>query len=342
MNPEQNKRILIVGTFVFLGLIILLAGVLVMGKQRKTFVKTIAIKAIFTDVGGLMAGNNIWVSGVKVGTVNKVRLYKNTQVEVIMDVEKRSIGFIHKDAKAKIGSDGLIGNRIVVIYGGSPWAPTIQAGDILTVEKALSTDEMINTLQDNNRNLLAITNNFKVISKRMAEGDGTLGKLLKDETLINDLQSTITTLKIASSNVQMLTSNLADYSSKLQLQGTLANDLVTDTSIFSMLRTTVSQIKEVSATANDVANNFKNVSHKLNNASNELDSSNGVIGTLINDKVVAANLKSTLKNLQSSTEKLDENMEAIQHSFLFRRYFKKKAVRDTNKVNSLSKVANVP
>src|SRR5439155_1738661 len=77
--------------------------------QRKTFQKTIALNAVFNDVGGLQKGNNIWFSGVKVGTVKKLKLLSQTQVEVEMRIEKHSEDFIRKDSKAKIGSDGLIG-----------------------------------------------------------------------------------------------------------------------------------------------------------------------------------------------------------------------------------------
>src|SRR5258708_4769759 len=145
MKTGQTKRTVIVGIFIFLGIVILLAGVLVLGGQRKTFEKTIALNAIFNDVSGLQKGNNIWFSGVKVGTVKKLKLVDDARVEVEMRVEQQSQDFIHKDSKAKIGSDGLIGNRIIIIYGGTKGMPLVKSGDTLQADAPLNSAEMMNT-----------------------------------------------------------------------------------------------------------------------------------------------------------------------------------------------------
>lgn len=245
----------------------------------------------------------------------------NSKVEVIMNIEKEAQQYIRRNAKAKISSEGFIGNKIVVIYGGTIQAPIIDTSDILGVEKGLSTDEMMVTFQENNKNLLDITKDFKLISKRIADGQGTMGKLLTDETLINSLQSTAFTLKQASANAQKLTSDMAAYGSRLQAKGSLTNDLITDTIIFNRLRAAASQMDEVSKTANDITNNLKMASENLTNSKTP-------IGTLLNDQEAASNLKSTLKNLQAGTEKLDANMEALQHNFLLRGFFRKKAKKE--------------
>ena len=191
-------------------------------------------------------------------------MYNNAQVEVVLNIEKRSQSFIHTDAKAKISSDGLIGNRIVMLLGGTQAAPVVQSGDVLAAEKALNTSDVTNTLQDNNKNLLAITGNLKIISERIAAGQGTVGKLLTDESLLQHLQATINTLQLASQNTKELTANLAHYTSRLQEKGTFTNDLLTDTIIFSRLRATVVQVQEITATANEAVTNLKTATGHLN------------------------------------------------------------------------------
>lgn len=318
MKQASNKKAVIVGIFIFLGLAILVAGVLTLGGQKNTFQKKITVKAIFDDVGGLQVGNNVWFSGVKIGTIKKMTFRGTSQVEVIMNIDKKDQQYIRKDAKAKISSEGFIGNKLVVIYGGTMGAQQVEDGDLLGVEKGLSTDEMLATLQQNNKNLLDITNDFKVISKRLIDGEGSVGKLLTDETLVNNLEVTVAGLKQASANAQRLTASISDYASKLQSEGSLTNDLVTDTIIFGRLKTAVAQLQQTTKTATEVANNFKEVSAKVN-------SNNSPIGVMLNDPQAAADLKETLANLNAGTEKLDENMEALQHNFLLRGFFKKKA-----------------
>src|ERR1700733_6890409 len=155
MDIKENRRAIIVGIFLAVGVVIFIVGVFTLGGQQKSFAKAVSVSAVFDDVSGLKKGNDIWFSGVKVGTVSYVKFIGIQRVNVGMRIDEKIKGFIHTDANAKIGSDGLIGNRIVVIEGGSPDAPAISNGKVLQAETALSTDEMLKMLQKNNQNLLS-------------------------------------------------------------------------------------------------------------------------------------------------------------------------------------------
>lgn len=322
MRSTKNTRAVTVGIFIFIGLAIFVAGVLTLGGQKKSFVKTIRINAVFKDINGLQKGNNVWFSGVKIGTVRKIAFSGISEVAIEMNIESEARKYIRKDATAKISTDGLIGNKIVVIFGGTTKSPPVEPGDILAVEEALSPDEMMNTLQQNNRNLLEITGDLKLISQRLADGRGSIGKLLKDETLFNNMESLIGVLRKASGNAEQMTADLSAYTSKLQQEGTLANDLITDTTIFNNLQATVTQLKDVSGTAGEIAANLQAMTEKANA---KLDDTKSPLGVLLNDKQAAEDLKATLENLRGGTEKLDENMEALQHNFLLRGFFRRKA-----------------
>ncbi|WP_229248659.1 MlaD family protein [Dyadobacter sandarakinus] len=287
--------------------------------MKKVFSTTITVKTIFEDVNGLKPGNNIWYSGVKIGTVKSIRFLENSKVEVMLHIEEKSQEFIRKNAKAKVSTDGLIGNKIIVLYGGTTKVPSIEDGDEITVEKIESTEEMLAVLQENNKNLLGITSAFKTISKNILEGKGTVGMLLNDERLYKDVDQTLGTLKIASSNAQKMTMALASYTDKLNQKGGLANDFATDTIIMTNLRGTVGKLNETVVSANETINNLKAASADLNS------NTTSPVGVLLHDQQTASNIKETLKNLESSTGKLDENMVALRSNFLFRRYFKKKA-----------------
>ena len=322
MKPNDNKRAIIVGIFIFLGIAIFIITILTLGSQKKTFEKSITVIAIFDDVNGLQKGNNIWFSGVKVGTIKKVTLAGSGKVEVDMNIDQNSQQFIRKDAKAKVSSDGLIGNKIIVIYGGTLQAPQIEKGDVLGIEKLLSTDQMMNTLAKNNDNLLQITNDFKLVSKRLTDGTGTVGKLLTDDTLSNQLNATANILYKASINFKNLSANVAAYTSKLSNKGTFASDLVNDTVIFNRLRSTVNQLQKISETSQSVVDSL---SAATNNFTKNLNNSNAPIGMLLHDEETASYIKGTLQNLQSGSRKLDEDLEAVQHNFLLRGFFKKRA-----------------
>jgi phospholipid/cholesterol/gamma-HCH transport system substrate-binding protein len=322
MKSNGNRRAIIVGIFIFLGLAIFIWTVLTLGSQKNTFKKSIGIKTFFQNVNGLQKGNNVWFSGVKVGTIETVTLIGIGKVEVDMNINDQSVDYIHNNAKAKLSSDGLIGNKIIEIYGGSTQAPPIKNGDVLNNEELLSTDAMMATLSKNNDNLLAITDNFKLISTEMAEGKGSIGKLLNDETFADELNKTVVTLKNASSNLEKLTANAANYTSKLNEKGNLANDLVTDTVIFSKLRSTVSQLQQVSDKSKEIMSSLQDAANTVNNG---LKNTNAPAGMLLGDEKTAKNLKSTMENLQSASVKLNDDLEAVQHNFLLRGFFRKKA-----------------
>jgi len=181
---------------------------------------------------------------------------------------------------------------------------------------------MMNTLAKNNDNFLEITNGFKVISKRLVDGQGTIGKLMTDETLVNNLDATANTLKRTSLNLEKVSSNVAAYTAKLSSQGSLANDLITDTVIFNKLRSTVQQLQQVAETSKSIMDNLKTSTNTFNEG---LNNKNAPVGMLLHDEQAATNIKITLKNLQAGTKKLDEDLEALQHNFLLRGFFRKKA-----------------
>lgn len=328
MKTEPKKRAVTVGMFIFIGLIFLMAGILAVGNLRSAFVKKIQVTAIFEDVNGLQKGNNVWFSGVKIGTVSKLSFSGESQVQVIIKIDEKSQPYIRKDAKVKISTDGLIGNKIIVIYGGTPQAEPVEDGDMLAIEKMASTEEMMSTLQENNRNLLAITTDFKTISKKIVDGEGSVGKLLQDESLYKSLDVTLASLQRSSAHAEKLTSAISDYGGKLNRKGSLANDLVTDTTVFKNVQASVRQLQKLTTTAAEATANLKSASVNVENATSKLDNKNSPLGVLLYDDQSAANLKATLRNLEGGTAKLDENMRAAQDNFLLRRYFKKKGKAD--------------
>lgn len=305
----------------FLALVIFVLGVMTLGGQKSLFNKGAAINAVFDEVNGLKSGNNVWYAGVKVGTVQNITIMKDGKVRVGMNIEKEHLSIIKKDAKAKVGSDGFIGNKLIVVYGGSQTAAAVEDGDTLAAGMSLNMEDMMGTLQENNKNLLAITNNFKTLSDGMVNGKGSIGKLLNDDQLFTDLQNTIVTIKLTAANAQQMVSDVSGYTARLNTKGSLANDLITDTVIFSRLRSTVYQINALSDKANEVILDLNEASKNINR---KLNDNSSPVGLLLNDKETAANLKATIRNLQLGSQKLDENMEALQHNFLLRGFFRKK------------------
>jgi phospholipid/cholesterol/gamma-HCH transport system substrate-binding protein len=316
-QKTDNKKAIIVGIFLFIGLLIFLLGVFTLGGQKKTFVKSFNINVVFDDIQGLKVGNNVWFSGVKIGTIKKIQFYGTSQVQVSLSIEEAAHQYIHKNAKASISSDGLIGNKIIVIDGGTPKYPFIEDGDQIVVNSALSTDDIMKTVQVNNKNLVEITSDFKLLSKNLVEGKGTVGALLTDEEIAKNFKSIVANLQTSTAEANKMIADLNQFSDKLNTKGGLADKMLTDTVVFNRLQASITELQKTAKSAAILTENLNAASKKLNNNDN-------AIGVLLNDQAAAEQVKVTIKNLESSSKKLDENLEALQHNFLLRGFFKKK------------------
>ncbi len=318
MNKQENKRSVIVGVFVLIGILILLAGVFIMGGQQNRFVSKVNVLTVFDNVAGLKNGNSVWFSGVKVGIVKNIRFREDRKVEILLGIDQRSREYIRKDAVAKLGSDGLIGNKIIVIEGGSSDVEPVGEGDMLQVVKTTDSDAMLETLQLNNENLVGITANLKVLTDRLAKGEGAAGAVLTDSLMAVHIKEMITGLRQTALNANRITASLADVTGKLNAKGTLVNDLLTDTAVYASLRSSVAQLQGITQTASALTSNIGEATEKLNRNDN-------AVGVLLNDPGMAQTIRETLHHLEQSTAKLDQNMEALQHNFLFRGFFRKQA-----------------
>ncbi len=324
----QNKRAVIVGIFILLGLVIFVVTIFTLGGQKKTFVKSIAVKAVFNDVNGLLKGGNVWYSGVKVGTVKDISFAGDSRVEVTMSIEKSVISHIHKNAMAKISSDGLIGNKIVVIYGGDNSSPVVEKNDRLAVETATGTADMMATLQENNKNLLAITTDFKSVSRKIDSGSGLIATLINDPAMsarlrasMNDLQAAVANFKTVSVTGNAVFNNLQTFSGKLNQPGSSINKFVSDTAMYSSVMGDLQQLRNATKSVSAFAANLEKTSAKLGQ-------DNSVAGVLLNDPASAVSVKKSIITLEAASKKLNDDLEAVQHNFLLRHFFKKKAKAD--------------
>lgn len=313
---NDKKKTVIVGLFVLVGIIIFVAGIMTLGGQQKKFVKSIQLTAVFDDVAGLQTGNNVWFSGVKIGTVRRVNFYGDSQVEIIMNVEQKVQEYIRKDSRATIGSDGLIGNKIIVIYGGTTQAPAVENGDRLIAEMPLDTDKMMETLQENNKNLVTITENLKVLTGKIAQGEGIVGAVMTDSIVADNFRNILTNLERASLNSNRMLTELNKFSQSLNQEGSLVYDLTHDKEMYKNLQGSIEGLQATADNAKELTNNLNEVTKNLSDPDNTM-------GMILTDEEFAARLKNTLIYADSSTMNLNRGLEALEYTWPFRRGFKR-------------------
>ena len=197
MPKEKNYKWKL-GMFAVAVLALTIAAIYYIGKQKNKFGSVLRISAQFNSVSGLKIGSNVRFGGIDVGTVDDIELVTDTTVQVDMIIQKGVQKFIKTDAKASIGSEGLMGDKVIVIAPGTPAQPIIKEGDSLPSRQPIETDQIMASLKVSADNAAIITTNLAEISSRISQGKGALGKLLHDTTLSSNISSTMKNLKSSS------------------------------------------------------------------------------------------------------------------------------------------------
>jgi phospholipid/cholesterol/gamma-HCH transport system substrate-binding protein len=186
------------------------------GKQKNKFGSVVTISAQFRSVSGLKTGSNVLVGGIDVGTVDDIALVTDTTVEVTMIIQKGVEKFIKKDAKASIGSEGLMGDKVIILIPGTPDTLAVRNGDTLASLPPIETEAILASLKASADNAAVITSNLADISYRISHGKGALGKLLRDTTLSSNISATMQNLN---SSTKKLDQNMEAAQHNFLLRG---------------------------------------------------------------------------------------------------------------------------
>lgn len=193
MPKEKNYKWKL-GLFSIVVLLLAISAIYYIGKQKNLFGAVFRITAQFSSVSGLKVGSNVRLDGIDVGTVDDIELVTDTTVQVDMIIQKGVEKFIRKDAKASIGSDGLMGDKVIVLAAGTASSAFVNNGDTLVSRQPIETDQILASLKVSADNAAVITTNLADISSRITHGKGALGKLLHDTSLSSNISATMRNL----------------------------------------------------------------------------------------------------------------------------------------------------
>jgi phospholipid/cholesterol/gamma-HCH transport system substrate-binding protein len=189
------------GLFIVAGLVLLVLGLFFVGKQKNLFVSVFPLKALFTNVSGLKIGSNVRFGGIAIGTVDGIQLLTDTSVLVNMNIKSEVRKFIKKNATAGIGSDGLVGDRVVLISPGTMNQEVVRDNEILVSRAPVEADQILAGLKTSADNAAIITQQLAEVAYRVNHGHGLIARLLRDSSLGNNLSATMVNLKNGSAGL---------------------------------------------------------------------------------------------------------------------------------------------
>jgi phospholipid/cholesterol/gamma-HCH transport system substrate-binding protein len=200
-NISSNIRL---GIFISLGVIVFIVGIYFIGERQQLFRSTFRASCVFKDVAGLQAGGNVRFAGINVGTVDNISIVSDTSVRVEILIDESTRMFIKKDALASIGSEGLMGNKILIINPGTGGKMEIENNDMIQTVQPIDMDNVLKSVKTSLDNTSNITNDLSKITNSIQSGKGTIGKLLMDTTLAHNFSSAIVNLKQGSESLNKL------------------------------------------------------------------------------------------------------------------------------------------
>jgi phospholipid/cholesterol/gamma-HCH transport system substrate-binding protein len=269
----------------------------------------------------------VWLSGVKIGIVKSVQIVSEGKVIVSLSLKDKQNEFIKKNATAYVGSDGFVGNKIVVIRPGT-YADIIHDNDTINALSPTDTQELFNIAKEVGVNARSISDDIKLISSRLNKGEGIFGELLRDGPISNEVRMGITALKKAGENSNQITHEAKKLMDKINQGDGLITKLINDSTYSDTFESTLQDLSTTGANTKVMSDDLKEIIARINTNDN-------AIGVLLSDSVFAQKLRLTLDNTHAASLKLDQNMEAMKHNFLFRGYFRKQQKKQ--QANTVSK-----
>ncbi|HMS66146.1 MAG TPA: MlaD family protein [Ignavibacteria bacterium] len=294
----NKSKLIKLGIFIVTGLTLFVVALFYIGSKDNLFTKTFSIYTTFANVSGLTQGSSVQFAGINVGTVQSIEIISSDKVKVNLNIVSDVKKFIKKDSEASINSDGLVGNKVLAISSGSLNSVSIESGDSIHSVKPLSFSDIMDNLNKTTIDAESITKNLADIVGKVNNGEGTLGKLVNNSDIFDDLDSLMNSFSGSSAKINSILGNAS-----------IAVEMVTK------------DIQNLQGSIDTITRNVGEITKKMN-------SSQSLVGTLLTDTVFANNIKAVMTNANQTTANLElgsfsfyQNMEALKHNFLFKGYF---------------------
>lgn len=296
------------GIFIFIGSVLLVVGIFMLGNKDQLFVSTFTIRAYFQNTEGLRNGASVRFGGIDVGAVKDIKIMADTsgRVEVSMRIKEEIRRFIKKDSRASIETEGLVGNKVVIISMGSDNAEPISDNGVILSKEPLSFADVIEETQGILAYTKEMTKNLADIVGKVNKGEGTIGKILYDEELYN-AATNIT--KSADKNLTNVTEDL---------------------------RKVIALFDDLGKGVETIVKNTNNVVAGIDTLLQGVSEGKGVLGSLLTDQgtegksinKILENFVQISEDTKVSASRLAENMEALKHNWLFKSYFEERGYWD--------------
>jgi phospholipid/cholesterol/gamma-HCH transport system substrate-binding protein len=274
-----------VGIFIFIGFLLFVAGILILGRKRNMFQKTIRVTTIFKDIRGLRVGSNIRFTGIDVGAITNIEILSDTAVLVTFSLDKDVVPFVKSDSRTTIGTEGLMGSTIVLLLPGSPNGEPIESGDQISSVEPVDLDDIVTEIKNSSAKISDVADNLIEITEKIKRGDGIFGKLFTDSELTAEIDQT-------GKNIEKISGDLKELAYKINQGEGLIGRIMMDTTFANRLDISTENIAMISQ-------NLKELTRRINEGE-------GMLGQLVATDTSEAGISKMTRDLQTAIANLAE------------------------------------
>ncbi len=310
-----------VGLFFLLSLIAL-AVLIEFVEDIKPFQQQVEYVAFFDNLIGLNEGDPVRLAGVQVGKVKSIDLQEH-RIRVLFAVREGTA--VKSDSHAKVRQTNLLGGQFLGLSFGSPTSevlppgaevPTLESTNIdqmlSNIESSLkkTLDELSSLVEEGREQLTASLKHLESVLKKTDQGEGTLGRLINDPELYDEIQQ-------VAGNLNQLTARLE------RGEGTLGR-LLTDEELYRQTTATLENLKEITArlragegtlgqllASNEIHDSAADALAQIREIAGKANRGEGTLGKLVNDETLYVETTETMTRVNSIATKIDEGQGTV-------------------------------
>lgn len=307
---EPNKQLawsqLKVGLVITVSIAILILTVFFAGSIENIVSPRVEITAKIRDVKGLRESAPVWLSGVEIGKVKAISLHPDYGTAVTLSVRKHTLGFLRKDAKVRVLTMGLLGDKYIDLNPGSSPAAPIGPGDLIEGESEIEFTDIMATSAMSIEKLTEFMARLERLVTRIESGGGTISKFIRDPSLYNEL-------KDAARNISLTTQEIRDSRGTLRM-------LIEDPSLYTRISAATASIEEFGNKLNngqgtlrklveepELYDNIEKSSVHLSSILDRIDRGEGLLGASTRDQELVTELRALVQEMKELTKDIKEN-----------------------------------
>ncbi len=335
------------GMYIAGGMVLFILIIYLIGSKQNMFSTNVKVTTVFRDVVGLRQGANVRFTGIDVGAISKLTILSDSSVLVEMAIDKKVTPFIKKNSVATIGSQGLMGSKLIVLLPGSADQESIEQGDNLPSVPPIEADDILREIKVSSERISIVSGNLIDITRKMNQGEGIFGKIFTDTAFAANLARTSHNLRVLSDGINRgegfmgklladpvfaadldstaryiaeISRNLDGITDKVNRGEGVLGKLFTDTALMV-------NIFEASQNLNSSTRNLEKVTGNLIELTSTMNTGQGTFSKMLVDSVFADSLDIALRNLNKTLIEVRKASESLQHSGMVRAFSKKSKKR---------------